>query len=372
MVSETKRVLVTGGGRVHRLTPGPPGCCLPATTCWWSTPSAQAHGPTSQRWSVIHGCRCAAIDVIDPLYVEVDQIYNLACPASPVPTRNPIKTIKTSTVGTNVLGLAKRPGAPIFCVDLGGLRRPAGPSPGPKNTGGTSTRSGRRSVTTRASGRRVVVHQLPPAHGVDVKVARIFNTYGPGMGPGRRPGGFQLHRSGVAGKPLTVYGDGRQTRSFCYVDDLRRWARPADGHRHDITGPINIGNPLEVTMLELAKMVSDIAGGSGHIEHRPLPPDDPKRHRRPSSRLTTFSGGARRRRSLTAWPVRSTTFAAWKGARDGRGDGGHPDPQPARAAGTDSALGPRPMRRRHRGRRGGRRRLGRHGEGPRTTWTTPV
>ena len=219
-------------------------------------------------------------DVVDPLYVEADQIYHLACPASPVHyQRDPVRTLKTCVYGaTNMLGLARRTGASILLSSTSEVYGDPAVHPQDETYWGNVNPIGVRSCYDE--GKRcaeALVFSYRLQHDLPTKVARIFNTYGPGMRPddGRVVSNFIV--DALQDKPLKIYGDGSQTRSFCYVDDLVDGLIRLMDTGHDITGPINLGNPHEVTMLELAKMVSDIAGGSGDIEHRPLPPDDPER-----------------------------------------------------------------------------------------------
>ncbi len=218
-------------------------------------------------------------DIVHPLYVEADAIYNLACPASPVHYQyNAIKTIKTSTLGmVNVLGLAKRCGAPLLQASTSEVYGDPEVHPQPETYWGHVNPIGPRSCYDE--GKRVAESlcvNYAQAHGMKVRIARIFNTYGPRMAPsdGRVVSNFITQA--LRGKPLTVYGDGSQTRSFCYVDDL------IEGlirlmHTEDDPGPVNLGNPVENTMLELAQTVLDLTNSRSPIEYRPLPADDPKR-----------------------------------------------------------------------------------------------
>jgi UDP-glucuronate decarboxylase len=221
-------------------------------------------------------------DVTFPLYVEVDQIYHLACPASPVYyQRDPVQTTKTCVHGSiNMLGLAKRVGARILLASTSEVYGNPAVHPQPESYWGSVNPIGVRSCYDE--GKRcaeTLFFDYYRQHAMPVKVARIFNTYGPRMLPddGRVVSSFIVQA--LRGEPLTVFGDGSQTRSFCYVDDLvdgliRLMNSPAGA-----TGPVNLGNPAEFTMLELAKKVLALAGGDGPIEHRPLPPDDPVRRR---------------------------------------------------------------------------------------------
>jgi len=217
-------------------------------------------------------------DVIDPFKVEVDQIYNLACPASPPHYQfNPIKTIKTSVMGAiNCLGLAKRVRARIFQASTSEVYGDPEEHPQREAYWGHVNPIGARSCYDE--GKRCAETLFFDYHrenGVDIRVVRIFNTYGPRMLPddGRVVSNFIVQA--IRGEDLTVYGEGAQTRSFCYVDDLiegfvRFMAQDAT------VGPLNIGNPGEFTMIELAELVLKKVGGKSRITHKPLPPDDPK------------------------------------------------------------------------------------------------
>ncbi|MDF1755583.1 MAG: SDR family oxidoreductase [Verrucomicrobiales bacterium] len=222
-------------------------------------------------------------DVIDPFKVEVDQIYNLACPASPIHYQyNPIKTIKTSVMGAiNVLGLAKRTGARVFQASTSEVYGdPAeGHHPQEESYWGNVNPIGIRSCYDE--GKRCAETLFFDYHrknGVDIRVIRIFNTYGPRMRPddGRVVSNFICQA--LRGEPITIYGDGQQTRSFCYVSDLIRGFESLM-EKEGITGPVNVGNPGEFTMLELAKSILAITGSRSEIIHQPLPQDDPKQRR---------------------------------------------------------------------------------------------
>ncbi|MEB3206036.1 MAG: UDP-glucuronic acid decarboxylase family protein [Vampirovibrionales bacterium] len=221
-------------------------------------------------------------DVIEPILLEVDQIYNLACPASPVHYQhNPVKTIKTNVMGMiNMLGLAKRTGARLFQASTSEVYGDPQVHPQTEAYWGHVNCTGLRSCYDE--GKRVAETLCFDYHrqnGVDIKIIRIFNTYGPRMAfdDGRVVSNFIIQA--LRGENLTVYGDGLQTRSFCYVDDLvdgflRMMATP-----QEVIGPINLGNPGEFTMLELAEKVLKLTGARVTIEHRPLPSDDPIQRR---------------------------------------------------------------------------------------------
>lgn len=217
-------------------------------------------------------------DIVEPILLEVDQIYNLACPASPKAYQyNPIKTIKTSTVGmVNVLGLAKRCRARILQASTSEVYGDPNVHPQREDYWGHVNPIGPRSCYDE--GKRVAETLCMNYHTenkVEVRIIRIFNTYGPRMDPndGRVISNFIMQA--LQGQPITVFGDGRQTRSFCYVDDLiEGMMRMMD--QNDEVGPVNIGNPDEFTMLELAEEVLTAIGSKSVLKFEPLPGDDPK------------------------------------------------------------------------------------------------
>jgi UDP-glucuronate decarboxylase len=220
-------------------------------------------------------------DVIDPYKFEVDQIYNLACPASPPHYQfNPIKTTKTSVMGAiNALGLAKRVKARVFQASTSEVYGDPSVHPQPESYWGNVNPIGRRSCYDE--GKRVAETLFFDYHRenkVDIRIVRIFNTYGPRMHPndGRVVSNFIVQA--LKGEDITIYGDGLQTRSFCYVDDLiEGFVRLMN--QTATVGPINIGNPGEFTMLQLAELTLKLVGGKSKIVHRPLPSDDPKQRR---------------------------------------------------------------------------------------------
>ena len=232
-------------------------------------------------------------DIVDPISLEVDQIFNLACPASPVAYQyNPIKTIKTSTVGVvNVLGLAKRCKARILHASTSEVYGDPAIHPQREDYWGNVNPIGPRSCYDE--GKRVAeslcvnYHQ---EHNLEVRLIRIFNTYGPRMDPndGRVISNFITQA--LRGEALTIYGDGTQTRSFCYVDDLIHGMMLLMDKDTEV-GPVNIGNPSEFTMLELAEEVlKAIPESHSAIEHRPLPQDDPKQRCPDISKAKTLLG----------------------------------------------------------------------------------
>ena len=226
-------------------------------------------------------------DITAPLYVEVDQIYNLACPASPVHYQyNPIKTAKTSVLGAmNMLGLAKRVHARILQASTSEVYGDPQIHPQEESYRGCVNPIGVRSCYDE--GKRMaesLMFDYRRSHGVEIKVIRIFNTYGPRMNPddGRVVSNFIVQA--LKNENITIYGDGTQTRSFCYVDDLIEGMVRMMNSRADFTGPCNIGNPGEFTILELARKVVELTGSRSRLVYKPLPPDDPAQ-RQPVIRL---------------------------------------------------------------------------------------
>jgi UDP-glucuronate decarboxylase len=222
-------------------------------------------------------------DVTFPLYVEVDEIYNLACPASPVHYQHdPVQTTKTSVHGAiNMLGLAKRVGARIFQASTSEVYGDARIHPQPEDYWGHVNPIGPRSCYDE--GKRcaeTLFVDYRRQHGLSIKIARIFNTYGPRMHPsdGRVVSNFVMQA--LAGVPITVYGEGLQTRSFCYVDDMIDAFIRLMNTPDEVTGPINLGNPQELSMLEIAQRIVALTGSSSEIVFKPLPTDDPW-HRKP-------------------------------------------------------------------------------------------
>ena len=226
-------------------------------------------------------------DVTFPLYVEVEQIYNLACPASPVHYQfDPVQTTKTSVHGAiNMLGLAKRVKARIFQASTSEVYGDPAVHPQPESYWGSVNPIGPRSCYDE--GKRcaeTLFFDYHAQHNLDIKVVRIFNTYGPRMHPndGRVVSNFIVQA--LKGEDITIYGDGSQTRSFCYVDDLiEGFVRMMDTEA-GFTGPVNLGNPNEFSMLELAEKVLQLVGGHSKLVYQPLPTDDP-RQRQPNIEL---------------------------------------------------------------------------------------
>jgi UDP-glucuronate decarboxylase len=231
-------------------------------------------------------------DVIEPILLEVDQIYNLACPASPIHYQyNPVKTVKTSVMGTiNMLGLAKRVRARILQASTSEVYGDPLVHPQPEEYWGNVNPIGLRSCYDE--GKRLAETLMMDYHrqnNVDTRIARIFNTYGPRMleNDGRVVSNFIVQA--LDGQPLTLYGDGEQTRSFCYVDDL------VDGlirlmNADDLHEPVNLGNPGEFTIKQLAEEVMRICGSNSGVKYLPLPQDDPRQRKPDISRAEKLLG----------------------------------------------------------------------------------
>jgi UDP-glucuronate decarboxylase len=232
-------------------------------------------------------------DVTFPLFVEVDEIFNLACPASPVYYQyDPVQTTKTSVHGAiNMLGLAKRVKAKIFQASTSEVYGDPKVHPQREDYWGHVNPIGMRACYDE--GKRcaeTLFFDYYRQHHVQIKVARIFNTYGPRMHPhdGRVVSNFIVQA--LHNEPITMYGDGSQTRSFCYMDDLIEGFIRLMNSADDFTGPVNLGNPGEFTMIELAKKVISLSGSSSTIVFKPLPPDDPKQRQPDISLARTTLG----------------------------------------------------------------------------------
>jgi UDP-glucuronate decarboxylase len=228
-------------------------------------------------------------DVTFPLYVEIDEIYNLACPASPIHYQfDPVQTTKTSVIGAiNMLGLAKRCKARILQASTSEVYGDPTLHPQSESYWGNVNPIGFRSCYDE--GKRcaeTLFFDYRRQHAMPIKVARIFNTYGPRMHPndGRVVSNFICQA--LFNRPITIFGDGMQTRSFCFVEDLIDGLVRLMGSPDEFTGPVNLGNPTEFTMVELANLVIELTGSNSTIEFRPLPPDDP-RQRKPDISLAT-------------------------------------------------------------------------------------
>ena len=219
-------------------------------------------------------------DIVNPILLEVDQIYNLACPASPVHYQyNPVKTTKTSVMGAiNMLGLAKRVKARIMQASTSEVYGDPAVHPQKEDYWGNVNPTGIRACYDE--GKRcaeTLFFDYYRQNNVDIKVIRIFNTYGPRMHPddGRVVSNFIVQA--LKGETLTIYGDGTQTRSFCYVDDMTDGMIKMMNSPKGFTGPVNLGNPAEYRVKDLAELIISLTGSNSRIDYRPLPMDDPKR-----------------------------------------------------------------------------------------------
>jgi UDP-glucuronate decarboxylase len=275
----TGRALVTGGAGFlgshlcdRLLADGYDVLCI--DNYYSSTKDNIAHLLDHPRFEVVRH------DVTFPLYVEVDEIYHLACPASPIHyQRDPVQTTKTAVHGSiNMLGLAKRTGAKILLTSTSEVY--GDPTVHPQNEdywGNVNPIGPRACYDEGKRAAETLFFDYRRQHDMPIKVVRLFNTYGPRMHPrdGRVVSNFIM--SALEGRPLTVYGKGEQTRSFCYVDDLIDGLVRMMQTDHHVTGPINLGNPGEFTIAELADLVIKHTGIDPGIEYLPLPPDDPTR-----------------------------------------------------------------------------------------------
>jgi len=239
-----------------------------------STKENIAHLIDNPRFEVIRH------DVTFPLYIEVDEIYHLACPASPIHyQRDPVQTTKTAVHGSiNMLGLAKRTGAKILLTSTSEIYGDPLVHPQTEDYWGNVNPIGPRACYDEGKrAAETLFFDYHRQHNLQIKVVRLFNTYGPRMHPhdGRVVSNFVV--SALTGKPITIYGEGQQTRSFCYVDDLIDGLIAMMNSGDDVTGPINLGNPGEFTIAELAAEVIKQTGVDPGIEYLPLPPDDPTR-----------------------------------------------------------------------------------------------
>ena len=278
---QTKRVLVTGGAGFlgshlcdRLIADGAEVLCV--DNFFTGRRSNVAHLLDHPRFELMRH------DVTFPLYVEVDEIYNLACPASPVHYQyDPVQTTKTSVHGAiNMLGLAKRTGAKILQASTSEVYGDPAVHPQTEEYWGNVNPIGIRSCYDE--GKRcaeTLFFDYHRQHKVKIKVARIFNTYGPRMHPndGRVVSNFIVQS--LAGESITIYGDGSQTRSFCFVDDLIDGFIRFMDTPDEITGPINLGNPDEFTIRELAELVLDQAGGESELVEKALPADDPQQRK---------------------------------------------------------------------------------------------
>ena len=282
----SKKILVTGGAGFigshlceKLLSEGHEVICV--DNYFTGTKSNVEHLLNNSRFEIIRH------DITFPLFLEVDEIYNLACPASPVHYQHdPVQTVKTSVHGAiNMLGLAKRIGAKIFQASTSEVYGDPEVHPQHELYWGKVNPIGPRSCYDE--GKRcaeTLFFDYNRQHNVNIKVARIFNTYGPKMHPddGRVVSNFIVQA--LLGKDITIFGEGTQTRSFCYVDDLVTGIQLFMDSDNDFMGPINMGNPNEFSILELAKYVINLTSSKSKLIHKPLPQDDPKQ-RQPDIRL---------------------------------------------------------------------------------------
>lgn len=288
------RVLVTGGSGFigshlceRLLNDGYDVLCV--DNYYSSTKDNIAHLTSNPRFELLRH------DVTFPLYVEVDQIYHLACPASPIHyQRDPVQTTKTAVHGSiNMLGLAKRTGARILFTSTSEVYGDPLVHPQSEDYWGNVNPIGPRACYDEGKrAAETLFFDYKRQHNVDIKVVRLFNTYGPRMHPrdGRVVSNFVM--SALTGSPLTVYGDGSQTRSFCYIDDLIEGLIAMMKSGDDVSGPINLGNPGEFTIAELADLVLAATGSEAGIEYRPLPQDDPIRRQPDITRARDILGWA--------------------------------------------------------------------------------
>jgi UDP-glucuronate decarboxylase len=226
-------------------------------------------------------------DITFPLYVEVDDIFNLACPASPLHYQtDPVQTTKTSVHGTiNMLGLAKRTKARILQASTSEIYGDPDVHPQPESyTGNVSTIGPRACYDEGKRCAETLFFDYHRQHQVQIKIARIFNTYGPRMQPGDGRVVSNFIVQALSGSDLTIYGDGSQTRSFCYVDDLIEGVLRLMATPNEIIGPVNLGSPVECSIQELAEKIVNLTGGRSRLVLRPLPENDP-RQRRPDISL---------------------------------------------------------------------------------------
>ncbi|HYI72915.1 MAG TPA: UDP-glucuronic acid decarboxylase family protein [Skermanella sp.] len=279
--SVRKRILVTGGAGFlgshlceRLLARGDEVICV--DNYFTGSRDNIAHLFTNPHFEVIRH------DICFPLYLEVDEIFNLACPASPIHYQyDPVQTVKTSVHGAiNVLGLAKRVQAKIFQASTSEVYGDPAVHPQPEEYWGNVNPIGPRACYDE--GKRcaeTLFFDYHRQYGVDIRVVRIFNTYGPRMNPqdGRVVSNFIVQA--LQGKPITIYGNGSQTRSFCYVDDLIEGFLKLMDAPDGVTGPINIGNPGEFTIRQLAEIVIEMTGSRSEIVQMPLPQDDPLQRR---------------------------------------------------------------------------------------------
>jgi UDP-glucuronate decarboxylase len=288
----SKRVLVTGGAGFlgshiceRLLSEGHEVLCV--DNFYSSTRDNVAHLLGNPRFELMRH------DVTFPLYVEVDQIFNLACPASPVHYQfDPVQTTKTCVIGAiNLLGLAKRVKARILQASTSEIYGDPDVHPQPEEYWGKVNPIGLRSCYDEAKRcAETLFFDYRRQHSLPIKVVRIFNTYGPRMHPHDGRVVSNLIVQALKGEEITIYGDGSQSRSFCYVDDLVEAMFRMMETLPEVTGPINIGNPNEFTILELAKLVIAMTATKSKIKFEPLPPDDPRQRQPNISRAKSILG----------------------------------------------------------------------------------
>lgn len=279
MPEATKRVLVTGGSGFigshlcdRLIAAGNDVLCV--DNFYSSTRENVAHLIGHPRFELMRH------DITFPLYVEVDEIYHLACPASPIHyQRDPVQTTKTAVHGSiNVLGLAKRTGAKVLLTSTSEVYGDPLVHPQNEDYWGNVNPIGPRACYDEGKrAAETLFFDYWRQHGLKIKVVRLFNTYGPRMHPqdGRVVSNFIV--AALAGQPITLYGDGAQTRSFCYVDDLLDGLMAMMASPDSVIGPINLGNPGEFTVKELGEMIKEMTSSPSEFEFRPLPQDDPTR-----------------------------------------------------------------------------------------------
>lgn len=278
-MSQVKRILVTGGAGFlgshlceRLVSDGHDVICL--DNFFTSQKSNVTHLLDAPNFELIRH------DVVHPIWLEVDEIYNLACPAAPGHYQfNPVKTMKTSVIGSiNLLGMAKRCRARIFQASTSEVYGDPEVHPQPESYRGSVNPIGPRACYDEGKrAAETLFFDYHRMHGTPIRVCRIFNTYGPRMHPfdGRVVSNFI--RQALAGEDITLFGDGSQTRSFCYRDDLVEGFIRLMQAGDDVTGPINLGNPGEYTIRELAELTIELTGSPSKLIHKPLPPDDPTR-----------------------------------------------------------------------------------------------
>lgn len=291
-MEETKKIVVTGGAGFigshlceRLLAAGHEVICV--DNFYTGRKANIAHLLDHPRFDVVRH------DITEPLVLQADEVYNLACPASPGHYQaDPIHTMKTSVLGSiNLLGLARRTGAKSLLASTSEVYGDPLVHPQPESYWGHVNPCGVRSCYDEGKrSAEALYFDYHRQHGIPIKVVRIFNTYGPRMRPddGRVVSNFIVQA--LMDEPLTIYGDGQQTRSFCYVDDLVDGLMKMMASPDEVLGPINLGNPGEFTMLELAETVKRLTNSRSRIVHEPLPQDDPKRRQPDITRARAVLG----------------------------------------------------------------------------------